>query len=171
MEGIKVYRENINNIKYAYDTALVAGSESKLQDSVDKIVTESEKLGTLLNAEKTYCPITSKKKEAPKCQLIGNGQAIRQVKQFSYLGNIITNDGRCDTEIKGKIGVAKKAFQDLANILTKRRVKLDTRQRILNSNVWSVLVYGETWTISKNVEETLKSLELWFFRRMLRVSW
>ena len=70
-----------------------------------------------------------------------NGQAIRQVKQFSYLGSILKSDGRCDTEIKRRIGVAKKAFKDLANILTNRKVKLDTRKRILNSYVWSILLY------------------------------
>ena len=65
-----------------------------------------------------------------------NGQAVRQVKQFSYLGSILTSDGRCDTEIKRRTGVAMKAFKDLANILTNRKVKLDTRKSILNSYVW-----------------------------------
>ena len=50
------------------------------------------------------------KKETPKCHLMVNGQAIRQVKQFSYLGSILTSDGRCDTKIKRRIRVAKKAF-------------------------------------------------------------
>ena len=68
--------------------------------------------------------------------------------------------------------MAKKASKDLANILTNRKVKLDIKKRIVNSYVWSILLYGcETWTISKNIEEKLKSLELWFFRRMLKISW
>ena len=109
--------------------------------------------------------VISKKKEIPKCHLLVNGQAIRQVKQLSYLGSIFTSDGRCDTEIKRRIGVAKKASKDLANILTNRKVKLDTRKRILTSYKWSVLLYGcKVWTISKNIEEKLKSLELWVFQ-------
>ena len=81
------------------------------------------------------------------------------------------SDGRCDTEIKRRTGVAKESFKDLTNILMNRKVKLDTRKRILNSYVWSTLLYGcETWTISKNMEKKLKSLELWAFKRMLKVS-
>ena len=97
MEGIKVNRENINNIRYANDAVLIADSESKLQD-MDKTVTESEKLGLSLSVKKTYCMVISKKKETPKCQLIVNGKVIKQVKQFSYLGSILTSDGRCDTK-------------------------------------------------------------------------
>ena len=133
-EGIKVNVKNINNIRYADDTALIADSESKLQDIVDKIATENEKLGSSLSVRKTYC-IVIYKKEAPKCHLIVNGQAIRQVKQFSYLGSILTSDGRCDTKIKRRIGVAKKAFKYLADILTNIKIKLDTRKGILNSYV------------------------------------
>ena len=138
---------------------------------MDKIATESVKLGLSLNIKKTSCMVISKKKETPKCHLIVNGQAMRQVKQFSYLGSILTSDGRCDTEMKRRIGVAKEAFKDLANILTNRKVKLDTKKRILKSYVCSILLYGcETWTISKNLEEKLKFL-VWFFRRMLKASW
>ena len=89
-EGIKVNGKNINNIRYADDTALIADSESKLQDIVDKIVTENEKLGLSLNVKKTYCMVISKKKETHKFHLVVNGQAIGQVKQVSYLGSIFT---------------------------------------------------------------------------------
>ena len=79
-----------------------------------------------------------------------------------------------DVTQKQKEGLVwqKKAFNDLTNILTKRKVNLDTRKRIFNSYVWSILSYGcETWTISKNMEMNLKSLELWIFRCILKVSW
>ena len=81
-EGIKVDGENINNIRYVEETVIIADSESKLQGIVDKIVTESEKFGLSLNVKKTYCMAISKKKDAPKCQLIVNGQTIKQLKQF-----------------------------------------------------------------------------------------
>ena len=67
-----------------------------------------------MNVKKTYCMVISRKKETPKCQLIVNGKAIKRVKQFSYLISILTSDGRCDTEIKRRIGTAKKALKDLA---------------------------------------------------------
>ena len=69
MDGIKVNGENITNVRYADDTALIADSEKKLQDIVDKIVTESQKLGLSLNVKKTYCMVISKKKETPRCHL------------------------------------------------------------------------------------------------------
>ena len=69
-------------------------------------------------------------------------QAIRQVKQFSYLGSRLTSDGRCGTEIKRRIRVVKKAFHNLAYILTNRKSNLDTRKRIVNSCVWPVLLYS-----------------------------
>ena len=76
-----------------------------------------------------------------------------------YLVSILTSDGRCGTKIK--IGMGKRAFKDLASVLTNRMIKLDTRKRVLNSYVWSILLYGcETWIISKNMEEKLKSIEL-----------
>ena len=75
---------------------------------MDKIVTESGKLGLSLNVKKTCCLVVSKK--IPKCQLVVDGQVIKQVKQFSNLGRILASGGRCDTEIKTRIGVAKKAF-------------------------------------------------------------
>ena len=95
---------------------------------MDKIVTDSEKLGLSLHVKKTYCMVLSKKKKTPKCQLILNGQAMKQVKQFTYLGSILTSDGRCDTKIKRRIGMANKTFKDLGNILTNRKVELDTRK-------------------------------------------
>ena len=172
MDGIKVNGENITNVRYADDTALIADSEKKLQDIVDKIVTESQKLGLSLNVKKTYCMVISKRKETPRCHLKSTGVVIKQVEQFNYLGSMLTSDGRCETEIKRRIGIAKKSFKDLSNILANRKISFDTRKRILKSYVWSVLLYGcETWNISKNMEERLSSVEMWFYRRMLRVSW
>ena len=114
----------------------------------------------------------SKKKEPPKCHLVVDEQIIKQLKKFSYLGSILTSKGRCDTEIKQRIRMAKKSFRDQMNMLANRKIKLDTRKRILKSYVWSVVLYGcETWNNGKNMEEKVASLELWFYSRMLKVSW
>ena len=94
MDGIKVNGENITNVRYADDTALIADSEKKLQDIVDKIVTESQKLGLSLNVKKTYCMVISKKKETPKCHLKSDGVVIKQVEQFNYLGSMLSADKR-----------------------------------------------------------------------------
>ena len=85
MDGIKVNGENMNNVRYADDKALIADSETKLQDIVDKIVRKSKKLGLSLNVNKTYCMVISKKNETLKCHLESNGEIIKRVGQFSYL--------------------------------------------------------------------------------------
>ena len=103
MDGIKVTGENITNVRYADDTALIADSEKKLQDIVDKIVTGSQQLGLSLNVKKTYCMVISKKKETPRCHLKSAGVVIKQVEQFNYLGSMLTSDSRCETEIKRRI--------------------------------------------------------------------
>jgi len=68
--------------------------------------------------------------------------------------------------------VAKETFKELANILTNRKVMLNTRKRILNSYVWSILLnVSEAWAISNILEEKLTLLGLWLFRHLLGVSW
>ena len=98
--GIKINGENINNIRYADDTALIADSKENLQLLLDKIVTESERMGLYLNVKKTECMVVSKKEINPTCNLVSNGETIKQVKTCKYLGYMITSDGRCSTEIK-----------------------------------------------------------------------
>ena len=132
MDGINVNEENINRDRYTDDTAIIVNSESN-------------RFGLSLNVKKTCCMVISKKKEPPKCHLVVDEQIIKQVKQFSCLGSILTSNGSCDTEIKQE----KEYHKPL---------------------LWSLLLYGrEAWNISKNMEEKLASVELWFYRRMLKV--
>ena len=100
LNGIKINGININNIRYADDTVLIAESEKELQDLLNKIEIESEKLGLQLNVKKTYSMVISKKQIQPKCDLKSKGGDIKQVENFVYLGSTLTVDGRSDTEIK-----------------------------------------------------------------------
>ena len=93
-------------------------------------MTDSETLGLSMKFLKTYCMvIISKKKEIPKCQLIVNGQAMRQVKQFSYLGSILTSDGRCDTEVKRKDRSGKESFQISSRSFDKQKDQTRHKKR------------------------------------------
>ena len=107
-----------------------------------------------------------------KCQLsIGNEQ-IKQVKSFKYLGNIVTKDGGCEAEIKTLIAMAKEAFQRLNSILVSGSLALITKKRILENYVLPNLLYGsECWTISSQMTKKLEAVEVWFYRRILKVSW
>ena len=170
--GLKVNGENLNNLRYADDTVLMAESVQQLQKLLDTVVLASEKMGLSLNVKKTECMVVSKKSSNPRCSLVSKGEHIKQVTKFKYLGYLITSDGRCTTEIRKRIAMAKETFQKMKPILTNRNVTMTTKTRILKTYIWSVLLYGcECWTINKVMERKLEAAEMWFIRRMLRVSW
>ena len=170
--GIKINGENINNIRYADDTALISDSKENLQLLLDKVVTESERMGLYLNVKKTECMVVSRKERNPTCNLVSKGERIKQVKTFKYLGYIITSDGRCSTEIKRRIAIAKDSFNKMSLIFKNHNISMTTKHRVLKAYVWSVILYGcESWTITEDIRKKLEAAEMWFLRRMLRISW
>ena len=122
MPGAKVGGVNISNVRFADDTALIANTEKDLQELVNKIKEESKLYGLSLNKKKTYTMVFSKKKEIPKCSIRIDGVELEQVKQFIYLGSILTSDGRNKVEIDRRIGKAKSAFGHITNILSNKKI-------------------------------------------------
>jgi len=162
----------MNNIRYADDTVLISESEGKLQELLDKVVEESAKKGLTINCKKTECLVVSKKTRRPDCRLHIGNNTIKQVSKFNYLGSIIAENGKCEDEIKRRIGMAKDAFQKLRKVLKDRKLSIDTKLRVLDCYVNSILTYSsECWTISAQMERRLEAAEMWFLRRMFRVSW
>ena len=97
---------------------------------------------------------------------------IKQTKDFTYLGSVIADDGRSDTEIRQRIGMAKTAFVRMRTLLSNMSLSIELRVRVLRCYVWSILLYGaETWTISAVMRNRIEAAEMWFYRRMLRISW
>jgi len=136
------------------------------------VAKESERLGLRINCDKTYVLVASKKAQAPVCSVAVNSVQIKQIDHFKYLGSWITSDGRSDMDIRCRIGQAKQAFMDMKNLLCARSLRLGVRKRFLKCYIWSVLLYGcESWTINKNMEQKLKAIEMWFWRKMMRISW
>ena len=89
------------------------------------------------------------KKESPRCDLRIGDAHIKQVQKFNYLGSVITSDGRYNTEIKKRIGMAKDTFQKLGKVLRNHKLAMETKKRVLDAYVMSILMYGsECWTIS-----------------------
>ena len=93
--GVKINGENINNIRYADDTVLIADSEENLQRLLDITIEKSDEMGLTLNVKKTECMVISKKAIAPSCNLQSREQQMKLVKKFKYLGYMITSDGKC----------------------------------------------------------------------------
>ena len=142
--GIKVARRNINNLKYADDTTLMAESEEELNSLLMKVKEKSEKAGLKLNIQKTKImasdPITS-------CEI--DGETIETVTDL-ILGSKITADGDCSHEIKRGLLLGRKAMTNLDSVLESRDITLPTNVHTVKAIVFPVIMYGcESWTIKK----------------------
>ena len=172
LDGIKVGGRNVNNLRYADDTVLIAKSKENLQLLVEKLQEACNRKGLKINIDKTEVMVATKKRETVNTEIMLNGKKLKQVQHFKYLGSIITEDGRSEKEIKTRIGIAKTTFEKQKKILANVNMNWNLRFRFLKSFVWSTLSYGcESWTISTNMKKRLEATEMWFLRRMMRISW
>ena len=170
-KGIQVGGHNVTNIRYADDTVLLAESAEGLQKLLDIVVRESKIMGLNINYKKTECLVVAKR-GSPKCDLKLGDKDIKQVSSFNYLGSIITEDARCEKEIKRRIALAKSAFSKLSKLLRNRSLSIRTRMRVLYCYVHPVLMYGsEAWTITTDMKKRLASCEMWFIRQMMKIKW
>ena len=170
--GVNVGGRNINNLRYADDTALIADSREKLQDLVNILVRESESKGLRVNALKTQVLVVSKGDIQVPANIVVNNQQLKQVRNFRYLGSTISEDGRSDSDINARIAISKTAFNKVKPLMINRSIPISLRRRFLKSYVWSTMLYGcETWNISSPMQRKIEAAEMWFLRRMLRISW
>ena len=116
LHGVVINGRNVNNIRYADDTVLIAETERGLQDILNKVTKESESFGLALNAKKTYSMTVSKKQSPPTCTLTASGIEIKHVEKF--LGSFLTSDGKSDHEIKQRITLSIEAFNKERSVLT-----------------------------------------------------
>ena len=163
--GIKIAKGNINNLRYADDTTLMAESEEL--KSLLKVKEESEKVALKLNIQKTKImasgPITS-------CQI--DGETMETVTDLIFLGSKITSDGGCSHEIKSHLRLGKKIMTNLDNILKSRDITLPTKVHVIKAIVSSVVMYRcASWTIKKAEHQRIDAFELWCWTKLLRVPW
>ena len=171
MPGISIGGYNINNVRYADDTVIIANSEKELQAMMDVITDQSQNKGLSLNNKKTEVMVISKK-SCPKCVIKINGTTLKQVSQFKYLGTLITADGKCAVEIRNRITQSKIAFWKMKSVLCNRSLSMKLRKRVLQCYIEPILTYGcESWTVNKQARKSLEATEMWFYRRMMRISW
>ena len=143
--GIKIARKNVNNLRYADDTTLMAESEEELKSFLMKVKQESEKLGLKLDIQKTKImasgPITS-------WQI--DGETVETVADFIFLGSKITADGDCSHEIKRRLLLGRKVMANLDSILKSRDITLPTKAHLVKAMAFPVVIYRcESWTIEK----------------------
>ena len=170
--GIRVGGHNINNLRYADDTVLISENEKDLQQLLNIVESKSKEKGLELNSKKTEVMVISRKEEPPLINITINGIKLKQRDHFKYLGALISSDGRNNAEISARIAQAKMTFQKMKTVLTNPHISIHTRKRTLECYIEPILMYGcEAWTISKQAQKKLEAVEMWFLRRMMKISW
>ena len=144
-QEIKTARRNINNLRYADDTTLMAESTKEMKSLLMKVKEESEKVGLKLNTQKMKFmasrPITS-------WQI--DGETEETVTDFTFLGSKITVDGDCSHEIKRCMLLGRKVMTNLDSILKRRNITLLPKVHLVKAMLFLVVMYGcESWTIKK----------------------
>ena len=142
--GIKIAGRRINNLRYADGTTLMAVNE-ELKSLLMKLKEENEKVGLKLNTRETKImtagPITSWQTD---------GETVKTMSDFIFLGSKITADGDCSHEIKIHLLLGRKFMTNLDNILKSRGITLSTKVHLVKAMVFPVVMYGcESWTIKK----------------------
>ena len=163
--GIKIAGRNINNLRYADDTTLMAENEEELKSLLMK--EESEKVGFKLNIQKTKImasgPITSWEID---------GETVEIVSDFIFGGSKITADGDCSHEVKRRLLLGRKVMTNLDSMFKSRDITLPIRVHLVKPMVFLVVMYGcESWTVKKAEHLRIEAFELWCWRRLLRVPW
>ena len=143
--GIKIAGRNINNLRYAHDTTLMAESKEELKGLLIRVKKESKKAGLKLNIQKTKImasnPITSRQTD---------GETMETVTDFIFLASKITADGDCSHEIKRCLLIGRKAMANIDSILKSRDVTLPTKVHLVKAIVFPGVMYEcESWTIKK----------------------
>ena len=159
-DGIKIVGKNINNLRYADDTTLMAESKEELKSLLMKVKEESEKVGLKLNIQKTKImassPITS-------WQIVG--ETVETVADFILGGSNITIDAYCSHEIKRCVLLGSKVMTNLDSILKSRDITLPIKVHLVKAMFFPVVMYEcESWTIKKAECRRIDAFELWCWR-------
>ena len=149
--GIKIARRNINHLRYAGDTTLMAESEEELKSLLMKVKEESEKVGLKLNIQKTKIMASS-----PITSWQIDGETVETVSDFILGGSKMTADGDCSHEIKRHLLLGRKVMTNLDSIFKSRDITFPTKVRLVKAMVFPVVMYGcESWTVKKAERQSI----------------
>ena len=143
--GIKIASRNISNLRYAYDTTLMAESEEELKTLLMKVKVESEKVGLNLNIQKMKIMASS-----PITSWEIDGETVETVSDFIFGGSQNTADGDCSHEIKRRLLLGRKVMTNLDSIFKSRNITLPTKVRLVKAMVFPMVMHGcESWTVKE----------------------
>ena len=151
--GIKIAGRNINNLRYADDTTLMAESEEELKSLLMKVKEESEKVDLKLSIQKT--------KSSPITSWEIDGETVETVADYILGGSKITADGDCSHEIKRHLLLGRKIMTNLDSILKSRDITLSTKVRLVKATVFPVVMYRcESWTVKEAEHRRMGAFKL-----------
>ena len=154
--GIRIAGRNINNLRYADDTTLMAEIEEELKSLLMKVKVESEKVGLKLNIQKMKIMASG-----PITLWEIDGETVETVADFIFLGSKITADGDCSHKIKRHLLLGRITRTNLDSVLKSRDITLPTKVRLVKAMVFPVVMYGcESWTVKKAERRRIDAFEL-----------
>lgn len=160
--------ESLEDLDFADDICLLSHKAEHMQAKTDDLVKEGKRIGLRVNVNKTQ---TMRINSCERPILIEN-QSLENVNRFTYLGSTITSDGGALEDAKARVNKARHVFQTLAKVWRSKNITLNTKLRIFNTNVKSVLLYGaETWLTSKTLINHIQCFVNKCLRRILQVFW
>ena len=126
-----------------------------------------------MNVKKTKTMVIRRNvEEVCKVEISVDGKILEQVDKYIYLGHIITEEGKCEVEIRRRLEIARSNFMNMKNLLTARVLRLSTRKKLIRCYILSTLLYAsETWAISQIMWNKIEAFEMWLWRRCLRISY
>jgi len=168
--GISIQGEMINNLRFADDIDLIEEDFDVLQESIHTLNEAGNRYGLKIHVEKTKTMVFGSE-QIGRNIVIGDRQ-IENVKEFVYLGSLLTWDNDCTKDIIARIAKAKGVMAGFNNIWKSRQISYHTKLQILKTCVFSTALYAcETWTFKKNDRDKILAFEMYCYRRILHLRW
>src|SRR6218665_389013 len=168
--GISVQGTKINNLRFADDIDLIEDSCETLQDSVRLLNDAGNRAGLKINIGKTKTTVFGRDEMANEIKV--GDQKVENVKEFVYLGSLLTWDNDCTKEIKRRIAKAKGVMAGFNNIWKSKQISHKTKLNILKTCVFSTALYAcEAWMLKKTDRDKILAFEMYCYRRLLQIKW
>ena len=165
--GIHIGGRRLTNLRYADDTTLLEKSEEKMKELLQQVQLASEEAGLYLNINKTKIMSTDR-----LTTFNLNGEDIEVVKNFQFLGVMMSEDNNCGKEIKRRIAIGRAAMMNMRKIWVDDNIRINTKTRLVKALIFPIVTYGaESWVMNRADRKKIDSFELWCWRRMLQISW
>lgn len=169
-KGISVGGRKISNLRYADDTTLLASTKDEIETLLRRLEITALEFGLAINRDKTKMLIVDRaNNNQPDVRNIAGCEVV---KSYVYLGSTITNTGGCEDEIRRRCAMTRSSVERLTKIWKDRRITRMTKSRLMRCLVFPIFLYGaETWTLRMQDRRKIDALEMWCWRRMLRIPW